>query len=444
MRALRSGGFDPRGTVVATEQDYVAHLGPEVDVVLADYALPGFDALRALELLRERQLDVPFLIVSAVIGEDAAVQAMRMGAADYLMKDRLGRLGPAVTRALEQRRLAIQKREAERALQVSEARFRALTESNMIGIVLADPEGPVLEANEAFLSLTGYQPEDVASRSLSWGCLVPAKTVPHRPFETECICKDGSRVPVLAGVVPLDLEHGEVIAFVLDLSALKRAERSMRQLSGWLLKSQDQERRRVARELHDSTAQDAAALAMNLSLLERLMAGDARALRIVAESRKLTEHFAKEIRALSYLLHPPLLDELGLASALRPYVEGFGRRTGVQVDLRLPADLGRLPSDVETTLFRIAQEALANVHRHSGSPTAEIMVERDAEYVRMEVIDQGCGLPPGLVDLDGSVPLGVGILGMRERARQLGGVLKMDAGPGGTRIAVTLPLEERP
>jgi len=163
----------------------------------------------------------------------------------------------------------------------------------------------------------------------------------------------------------------------------------------------------------------------------------------LTESLALAERCSHEIRTLSYLLHPPLLDELGLASALRSYTAGYTQRTGIQTELKMD-EIGRLPRDVEITLFRIVQEALTNVHRHSGSTRAEIRIIRDPREVRLHIMDFGHGVPPEALDvISEGASLGVGIAGMRERARQLGGTLKVASSSSGTTITVFLPLRDR-
>jgi signal transduction histidine kinase len=216
-------------------------------------------------------------------------------------------------------------------------------------------------------------------------------------------------------------------------------ETALHQLSGRLLELQDEERRRIALELHDTTAQNLAVLSMNLhTVQDKLLSAKQR--QALLESLELAERCSHEIRTLSYLLHPPLLDELGLMSALRSYTAGYTQRTGIQTELKM-AEIGRLPRDVEITLFRIIQEALANVHRHSGSSKAEIRMIRDPREVHLHVTDFGRGVPPeSLGPISEGASLGVGIAGMRERARQLGGQLKVASSGSGTTISVNLPL----
>jgi two-component system NarL family sensor kinase len=183
-----------------------------------------------------------------------------------------------------------------------------------------------------------------------------------------------------------------------------------------------------------------AALSMNLSLIGK-SAGtlDAPARKALAESLALLDQSSSEIRTLSYLLHPPLLDERGLAAAVRWFTDGFSQRSGVQVKLKMPADLPRLADDIEIALFRIVQEGLTNIHRHSGSSAAMIRLIVDQNHVQLEVQDAGKGLPQSRAD--GPVDaMGVGITGMRERVKQLGGQMKIESSPRGTTVSVALPL----
>jgi signal transduction histidine kinase len=227
-----------------------------------------------------------------------------------------------------------------------------------------------------------------------------------------------------------------------EIAERKQAEDSLRQLSTRLLRIQDEERQRLARDLHDSTAQTLAALSMNLAVArggrETL---DKRARNALDESEVLLDRCAREIRSLSYLLHPPLLKEVGLPAALRWCAEGFARHSGISVEVDLPTDFRRLPMEVENALFRIVQECLTNVQRHSGSPTARIQLLRKPRWVALEVKDQGRGMPVGILNgHDAPASLGVGLLGMRERVRQLGGQLRIESSGKGATVQVEINL----
>jgi PAS domain S-box-containing protein len=223
--------------------------------------------------------------------------------------------------------------------------------------------------------------------------------------------------------------------------ALQAANRQLRQLSQDLLRAQDYERRRIARELHDSTLQILAALSIDLSRLKDPGLAPDRREQALSEAVDLAAACATEIRTLTHLLHPPLLDMGGLVSALQAYTRGFNQRTGMRVDLEISPDFARLDSEMETTLFRIVQEGLGNVHKHSGSRVAVVRLERDSREVRLVLQDQGRGLPEAVQpQRKGFVGFGVGIMGMRERAEQLGGRLELASNDVGTRLSVTLPL----
>jgi signal transduction histidine kinase len=213
----------------------------------------------------------------------------------------------------------------------------------------------------------------------------------------------------------------------------------LRELSVRLLHAQDKERRRIARELHDSAGQVLAALDLDLGLIARIT-NNTQIAKTIENSKLLVTELTREIRTTSYLLHPPLLDEVGLASALRWYVEGLNKRSDIAVDLALPRDLARLSPELELALFRIVQECLTNIHRHSGSSTAQIVIQQDSETLVVEVKDQGQGIAPDKLSRIRSTGSGVGIRGMSERIRHLGGGLDIESSPGGTKVVVTFPL----
>jgi PAS domain S-box-containing protein len=328
---------------------------------------------------------------------------------------------------------------------------------DMFGSVEA-PSNCLRQCNRALTQATGYDKQEILGRSVlelhQLDCLEDLQKALDRLFQTGEVRnvelrlrrKDGGAVDVSLNASAVRDAQGRFLhgRFVWrDITERKLAERRMRQISGRLLRLQDEERRRIARELHDTTAQNLAALKIALTRVADaagLLPGDRE---VLEQSIALTDECAREIRTMSYLLHPPLLDELGLAHALKAYVKGYTQRTGVAVELEVAADLGRLARDSETALFRIVQEALANIHRHSGSPTARISLERDNGRVALRVQDEGCGLPPGLLER-GAVRLGVGISGMRERARQLGGSLEIHSRQAGTTVEAILPVEEEP
>jgi signal transduction histidine kinase len=222
---------------------------------------------------------------------------------------------------------------------------------------------------------------------------------------------------------------------------LDKANQSLRGLTARLLQLQDEERRRFARELHDSVGQTLAALSMNLSTVRTDIERLANTASALGESETLVQEMSKEVRTISHLLHPPLLDEAGLSSALRWYVEGFAERSKIKVGLDLPDNFGRYSRELETAVFRVVQECLTNIHRHSGSPSAKVSVAQVDGLVLVEVKDRGKGIPAEkLTKMDSNGIPGVGIRGMQERIRQLGGDMGINSDGNGTIVRAQLPI----
>jgi signal transduction histidine kinase len=222
-----------------------------------------------------------------------------------------------------------------------------------------------------------------------------------------------------------------------QVNARSRAEAAQRALSARLLTVQDAERRKFARELHDSVGQHLAAIKMALSMLQARLPGDA----ILQDCEKMLDDSISETRTISHLLHPPLLDEAGLNSASRWFVEGFGKRSGIAVNLDIVDGVGRLPEATELVLFRVLQESLTNVHRHSGASRADVSLRTVGNEVILRVRDYGHGMPPSVVQSlreSGSAG-GVGLAGMTERIREIGGSLEINSSSIGTEIVARLP-----
>jgi PAS domain S-box-containing protein len=225
-----------------------------------------------------------------------------------------------------------------------------------------------------------------------------------------------------------------------DITARKRAEESARRLSGRILSLQDDERRRIARGLHDSLGQYLAALKMNLDVFRTSKDDKAK---LASDCAEIVDKCLNETRTISHLLHPPLLDEAGFDSAARWYVDGFSQRSGIKVNLNLPQKLSRMHRDVEVALFRAVQECLTNVHRHSGSSVVDVRLSLSAKQIRLEIKDDGRGIPQErLRSLNqGAADAGVGLAGMRERIRELGGSLEIRSERAGVTVIVRIPIE---
>ena len=300
-------------------------------------------------------------------------------------------------------------------------------------------------------------------------------------FETMRMSKDGTQKVVSLTISPVKDGFGRVIGaskVARDISEQKRAERELREsreqlrllaedletkvrirtqeleqrnaevlqqsdqlreLSSRLLRTQDEERRRIARELHDSVGQIVTVLAMNFSSMESHAELDPRVSKVLQESQDLIAQLSRETRTLSYLLHPPLLDETGLSRAIEWYIQGLAERSDLKVQFDISDGFGRLSNELELAVFRIVQESLTNIHRHSESKTATIVLSRDEVGVAMVIEDEGKGMTPEKLAGVRAQRSGVGITGMRERVRQLGGVLDIQSSEKGTKVSVTFP-----
>ncbi|HEV3482658.1 MAG TPA: ATP-binding protein, partial [Candidatus Acidoferrales bacterium] len=264
-------------------------------------------------------------------------------------------------------------------------------------------------------------------------------------YETRFILPTGETRSFLARGIPIagpDGKTARILGVVQDITQSKRAQDDVRRLWRQMIQGRDEERRRMARELHESAGQSLAALKMSLSRLRESLPKNKKLLQTLWRSSvELADAAVQEVRTVTYLMHPPLLDEAGLGPALRWYARGFAERSKIVVTVDIADDFRRASQEVETTVFRVVQEALTNVHRYSGSKTARIHVWREGGRLFAEVKDEGCGLAVVTQRAGSQAPPGVGIAGMRERVQHLNGAFQIESMPGrGTIVRVTLPL----
>jgi PAS domain S-box-containing protein len=271
-----------------------------------------------------------------------------------------------------------------------------------------------------------------------------------KPFEYMVrFCRPDGRVCVLTvRGVPMPGRDGHaarMIGVVQDITDQTRTLEDLRRLSHQLMRARDDERRNAARVLHDSAGQSLVALKMTLRRMEdELPPTGKKARELLQSSMDLAATAMREVRTVSYLMHPPMLDEAGLDLALRWYAQGFSERSGIDVKVEVPKDLGRQSQEIETTIFRVVQEALTNVHRYSGASAARICLAREDGQIRAEIRDEGRGLALPSAAQSANAPLGVGIAGMRERVQQLNGVFEFESAPGrGTTVRAILPLGQK-
>ncbi len=287
------------------------------------------------------------------------------------------------------------------------------------------------------ISLTISPVKDAAGKIV--GASKIARDVSERKQIERALHESEARYRLLADALDAQVQFRTQELQRRNAEVLRQSER-LRDLSGRLLRMQDEERRHIARELHDSAGQTLAALGMNLAqLAEDAKQNPAQLAKDVKDAQDLVQHLTQEIRTTSYLLHPPMLDESGLSYALRWYVQGLAERSELNIDLEIPDNFGRLSPEMEVVIFRLVQEGLTNIHRHSGSKTALIRVNREEDKIRVEVQDHGRGMSQERFAEVQSQATGVGIRGMRERVRQVHGELTIESHALGTRIFATFP-----
>jgi PAS domain S-box-containing protein len=336
------------------------------------------------------------------------------------------------------------------ALVRAERRYRAFFDQDLSAVFVTDRRGIVLDCNLAFaryLSFTsvaearGCDFRRMASVTPDWRHLLSAFFRRGRleGCELRLAKRDGETMDVLANLIgEFEGKHlRHIRGYFFDITERKRADVELRELPGRILSAQDEERRRIARELHDSTAQNLAALTMTLCLLERRTDDlGPTAAGYVREALRLAEESAREIRTTSYVLHPPLLEEAGLEAALRWYCEGFARRSGLVIEVEVKGNPAALDDDAALAAYRIVQEALMNVYRHSGGPRARVLLAQQDGEVVVEVRDEGRGI---LAAADPAAA-GVGIAGMHERMARVGGRLSIASSGAGTSVRGAIPV----
>jgi PAS domain S-box-containing protein len=337
----------------------------------------------------------------------------------------------------------------------------AFFSSSTVGFGILDSQLRYTRVNDVLPRMAGLKPDDLLGKSVPeiFGLrgarteavlrkvLQTGTPLLDREISTELPGKPGQVRHWLVNYFPVPGERGaftQLGVIAVDVTARRNAEEALRKLSGRLLGIQDQERRRIARELHDSLGQYLAGLKIAVEMLCNSPLPEKNK-PLLAECSEILEKAITETRTLSHLLHPPLLDEAGFASAASWFVTGFSQRSGIPVSLEMPDDMPRLSEAVEIALFRVLQESLTNVHRHSHASSAEIKVESDAEEISIEVCDHGRGMPNHVLEqLRGEgTKLGVGLAGMRERIHELGGNFEVTSDENGTIVRATVPLSVR-
>lgn len=464
LQALRQAGLTLEMRQVDSAAEMAAALGQyRCDLVISDYNLPGFSGTEALRLLRERSPDTPFIVVSGCIGEDAAVALMKDGADDYVMKDDLARLAPAIERSLKEARTRMQRRLAELALRESEARFKAIV-SNIPGTVLqlllhTDGSRSFGYVSEGCMALFGTTPRLLQRYPSFFFDLITPEDLPGFQQSMELSARELSdwnwegrmRVSGSEDVKwvnlrssPRRLEDGSIMfeGILSNITQNKLAELEVRRsreqlsnLSAHIASAKERERTKIAREIHDDLGGTLTAIKIMLMRLGNGLAPDAReAQHRLRSTEALVDGALETTRRISTELRPGILD-LGIVAALEWQAAEFEKRLDMACRMTCAHEEITLDGEISIALFRIFQETLTNIAKHAGATRVEIELEAGEESITLHVHDNGRGIAGD----DLAKPQAFGILGMQERARGLGGSAGVRRTRTGTTATVRLP-----
>jgi two-component system sensor histidine kinase UhpB len=457
---LKSEGIACKITCIETRESFLSALRQiRYDLILSDYSLPAYDGLTALKDAKEICPDVPFIIVSGKLGEDTAIDSMRAGSSDYVQKQKMSRLGPAVRRIISEMDERLKRRQAENSLQESEERYHSLVEHLRIGVALINPQMQVLAVNRQMR--IWFPNIDISEKPVCYSCLntPPRDSIcPYCPtFKTlrdgqvhetviEKISSEGLPVHFRILASPVKESSGKVIASielvediterVLSEQQLKTSREQLRNLAAHLEEARESERKALAREMHDELGQILSALKIDVFMLDMDVE---RSCVPLAEKKKpmleLIERAISTVQEISSKLRPGLIEHLGLTAAIEWEVKEFEKRSGIQCELSLPDEDMKIDENRDIALYRISQEALTNILRHSGATRVQMELRRESDSLFLTIRDNGKGISKTQIE----DPNSFGLTGMRERVIQWDGQLNIEGSNGkGTTITAMI------
>jgi len=473
LHELTHAGYDLRFQRTESESQFLSALSSHTwDLILCDYSMPSFNGLTALRLLKGRNLDIPFIFVSGAISEDTAVDAMKSGAHDYVMKSNLKRLAPAVERELreaaersEKKQLHEETARIQKEMKKKDELFRSLIEHSSDGIALLDDKGNVVYSSPSMHRIFGYQTDN--GRSAQYFAYVHPDDLGRVKASFERLAANPGEISVQEVRVRhsdkswrwieaashnllTDDKVGAIVVNYRDITErkiaeeeLRRSQDQLRALAANLQIAREEERRNIAREFHDHLGQSLTALRMTLSMVHKQIANEDKTLSRPAVASEIQsiqvelDHITQSIRQTMSRLRPELLDQLGIVATLAAESERFEKRSGISC--RFDSNIEDLPLDPlqSIALFRIFQEAMTNVARHSHATAVEVSVELAEKDLSMTIRDNGVGIDPGAESRVDSY----GLTGMRERALLLNGTFEIEREEDcGTKVIVRMPI----
>ena len=456
-RELRNSDVPFRARRVQTRLGFVSALEEtRPDLILSDFTLPEFDAIQALHTLKQMGMDVPFILVTGTRSEEVAVECIREGADDYILKASLKRLPTSIANALHRKAIENAKYHAEVALRHSEEQYRLIANHTQDLICILEPEGHLVYVSPSHRNL-GFKPEHLIGLKMI-DIVHPDDRQHFIDARDEAQAADESRIvelrlrnkdgdwcafeSVSTWIVDEKGQPQRAIVVSRDISHRKQAEEALRELPRLIREAQEVERRRVARELHDSVNQILSAVKFRIQTIEeRIEKTDESAWRESLKAKAHLDRAMQEVRRISRNLRPSELDDLGLVPAARTLCSEFGERTGIKVAFSASHVPEQLAKDTELNFYRILQEGLGNIEKHAGAQNVEVEFSRRGGSLRLVIRDDGAGFSPGRVKPRTSGH-GMGLVDMKERAGSVCGSFLLISSPGnGTEIVVEMPVQ---
>ncbi len=462
LHQLKKAGYNVDYVRVETGEELLSALeNGSWDLIISDHALPNFSAPEALNALNNSDKDLPFIIVSSVIGEETAVAAMKAGAQDYIMKNNMARLAPIVQRILHDAQVRAERKKVRAALKESEESFRRLAENaqDLICRIRLVPELEFEYISPSVKTFTGFNPENFYNnpelcfeiihpddRHIFEGLLRGEVSFAY-PLIMRWFHKKGSITWTEQRSVGVYDEEGTLKAIegiarditerILSEQKLKTNHAQIEALSSRILTAMEEERTRLARELHDELGQALTAVKLDLQLLGSQLSASHGKLNRLKQTIDLVDYTINLVRRQSVSLRPPALDDMGLLPAIDEMIKGFMKRTGIKTEISNNGYSKRLPGPVETALYRCVQESLTNVARHAEAATVKINLKKQNGLLLLDIIDDGIGFEPEQHNKSSD---SIGLIGMHERIKLLDGEFRIDSSTGrGTKIMIRVP-----
>lgn len=463
VRQLREAGYEPEHLRVDSPEAMIQAIEQRSwDIVIADYSMPRFSGLDALRIAKGKGRDIPFILVSGTIGEELAVEAMRAGADDYIMKDSLSRLGPAVERELKQAESRRARRCAEQALRKSEEKYRTIIKTALDGMLMLNPNGEISDVNDSYCRMSGYTRQELAGMSIAdievhenyqdaMKHIAEARKAGSKRFEARHRRKDSTEFPVA-----VSLSAGQIgdetffIAIIRDTTEPKQTERRLldyqarlKSLTAELVLAQERERRRIAVGVHDQIGQKMALAKLET---ESLMSNvsDTQITASLTKTCRLIEQVVHDAHSLTFELSNPVLYEIGLDAAIESWLDDH-ITAGSKLKYSVVSDPSPLRPDLKTriVLFAVVRELLANVAKYAGATRVQVSIRDDNGRITIHVEDDGVGFDVSRLERAVKETGGFGLFHAQERVEYLGGTFTITSAPGkGTRICISIPYEQ--